>query len=238
MRPCILVCSADASYYLLISYILENEGFSCLPARDCATALELLLQQSFAAVLLDCNDNLCCGPDAIDRMCQASKERSIPLVAVLPAGNEGRYLELLKAGVTHIFVSPHPPAQIVHVLRQLAAMGEQLVPPGLGETGLIWGKLELFPRQHRVRYDGNDVVLGPIQFKLLATMMLEPGRIFSRDEFIHAAWPPNIHVEPRTVDVHMGRLRDALRKAAGRDVIRTVRAAGYGLENPLEQMGA
>jgi two-component system phosphate regulon response regulator PhoB len=235
MRPCILVCSSDANYYLLISYILETEGFACLPASDCVKALELLPQCPFTAVLLDCSDSSC-KPNAIDRLCQASKERSIPLVAVLPSRNEALYFELLKAGVDHIFVSPHHPSQIVHALRAQAGMGEQLAAPeDLGETGFSWGKLELFPQQHRVRYDGKDVALGPIQFRLLATMMHEPDRIFSREEFIRAAWAPNVHVEPRTVDVHMGRLREALRKAAGRDLIRTVRSAGYGLDGPIEQ---
>jgi two-component system, OmpR family, phosphate regulon response regulator PhoB len=236
MRPCILVCSYDASYYLLISYILEIEGFACLPACDCANALELLPQRRVTAVLLDCSDNSSCKPDAIDRICQATKQHSIPVIAVLPSGNEALYFELLKAGVDHIFISPHHPSHIVHALRALAGMGERTSSPeNHGETGFSWGKLELFPQQHRVRYDGKDVVLGPIQFKLLATMMHNPDRIFSREEFIRAAWAPNVHVEPRTVDVHMGRLREALRNAAGRDVIRTVRSAGYGLDSPIEQ---
>lgn len=230
MRPCILVCSSDASYYLLISYILEIEGFACLPAGACVKALELLPQCPFTAVLLDCSDSSC-KPDAIDRLCQASKERSVPLVAVLPSRNEALYFELLKAGVDHILVSPHSPSQIVRALRALAGVGEQIASlANIGETGLSWGKLELFLQRHRVRYDGKGVVLGPIQFRLLATMMVDPGRIFSREELIRQAWPPNIHVEPRTVDVHMGRLREALRKAAGRDLIRTVRSAGYGLD--------
>ncbi|TIO04672.1 response regulator transcription factor [Mesorhizobium sp.] len=230
MRPCILVCSSDASYYLLISYILEIEGFACLPASDCVKTLELLPQCPFTSVLLDCSDSSCM-PDAIDRLCQASKERSIPLIAVLPSRNEALYFGLLKAGVDHILVSPHSPSQIVRALRALAGMGKQITSlANIGEAGLSWGKLELFPRQHRVRYDGKGIVLGPIQFRLLATMMVDPRRIFSREELIRAAWAPNIHVEPRTVDVHMGRLREALRKAAGRDLIRTVRSAGYGLD--------
>jgi two-component system phosphate regulon response regulator PhoB len=236
MRPCILVCCSDASYYALISYILESEGFACLPACDCAKALELLPLCRVTAVLLDCSDDSSCQPGVISRICQASKERSIAVVAVLPSGNQVLYFELLKAGVDHIFTSPHHPSQIVHALRALAGMGEQLAAPeDLGETGFSWGKLELFPQRHRVRYDGKDIVLGPIQFRLLATMMHDPDRIFSRKEFIRAAWAPNVHVEPRTVDVHMGRLRDALRKAAGRDIIRTVRTAGYGLDSPIEQ---
>jgi len=239
MRPCILVCSADACYYLLISYILNVEGFTCLPAINCAQALELLSQQPFLAVLLDCNDTVSFRPDAIDLIRRASRDRSIPLIALLPAGNEALYLDLLKASISNIFVSPHPPAQIVHALRALAGMAERPeFVPDPSRAGLSCGKLKLCPQRHRVHYDGKPVVLGSIQFKLLATMMSRPGRIFSREELIEAAWAPNVYVEPRTVDVHMGRLRGALGKVAGRDLIRTVRGAGYGLNSDAEASNA
>ncbi|TPL88669.1 response regulator transcription factor [Mesorhizobium sp. B2-3-12] len=235
MRPSILVCSADAGYYLLISYILDVEGFACVPASDCAKALELLQQRSFTAVLLDCDDRASFGSDAIDRVCKASREQHVPLVALVPAGSEILYLELLKAGIDHIFVSPHPPAQILRALRLLSETGEEpAAAPEVDERMLSWGKLTLSAQRHQVQYDGKDIVVGAIQFKLLAMMLHQPGRIFSREELIRAAWAPNIYVEPRTVDVHVGRLRDALRKVTGRNLIRTVRGAGYGLNGGVE----
>ena len=80
---------------------------------------------------------------------------------------------------------------------------------------------------HRVNRGGRNVHLGPTEFRLLEFFMLHPGRVFSREELLDAVWGPDIHVEPRTVDVHIRRLRQALGEP---DLIRTVRSAGYALD--------
>ncbi len=83
---------------------------------------------------------------------------------------------------------------------------------------------------YRVHAGGREIELGPTEFKLLRHFMAQPGRVYSRDQILDAVWGRDIHVEERTVDVHIGRLRKALRAAAGKDPIRTVRGAGYALE--------
>ncbi len=65
--------------------------------------------------------------------------------------------------------------------------------------------------------------------------MERPGTVFSREELLNGVWGPDIYVEPRTVDVHIRRLRKALNIDNGADVIRTVRAAGYALDNSGDQ---
>jgi two-component system phosphate regulon response regulator PhoB len=60
--------------------------------------------------------------------------------------------------------------------------------------------------------------------------MQRPGRVFSRERLLDAVWGPNTYVEVRTVDVHVGRLRKALKRPGSRDLIRTVRSAGYALD--------
>jgi len=83
---------------------------------------------------------------------------------------------------------------------------------------------------HRVQRQGRSVHLGPTEFRLLEFFMQHPGRVFSREELLDAVWGPDIHVEPRTVDVHIRRLRKSLNGPGEIDVIRTVRAAGYALD--------
>ncbi|MBB4584095.1 DNA-binding response OmpR family regulator [Rhizobium aethiopicum] len=70
----------------------------------------------------------------------------------------------------------------------------------------------------------------PIEFRLLSALMDNAGRVLSRAELIDIAWPQTAFVEPRTVDVHIGRLRRALKHALGRDVIRTVPKVGYAID--------
>lgn len=85
---------------------------------------------------------------------------------------------------------------------------------------------------HHVRCKGTEISLGPIEFKLLRHMLEHPGRVLSRDELTGAAWPGNIYVGPRTVDVHISRLRTSIKQSAHTNPIRirTVRLGGYALE--------
>jgi two-component system phosphate regulon response regulator PhoB len=83
---------------------------------------------------------------------------------------------------------------------------------------------------HRVHRNGRPVHLGPTEFRLLEFFMQHPRRVFSREELLDAVWGPDIHVEPRTVDVHIRRLRKSINGLGELDIVRTVRAAGYALD--------
>ena len=84
---------------------------------------------------------------------------------------------------------------------------------------------------HHVRCNGSEISLGPIEFKLLRHMLENPEKVHSREDLIEAAWPSNIYVAPRTVDVHISRLRKSLKRSSHSDTIRTVRLGGYALES-------
>jgi two-component system phosphate regulon response regulator PhoB len=77
---------------------------------------------------------------------------------------------------------------------------------------------------------GREVHLGPTEFRLLDCLLQRPGRVFSREQLLDLVWGRDVYVEARTVDVHVGRLRKALNRRGERDPIRTVRAAGYALD--------
>src|SRR5579859_2037616 len=76
----------------------------------------------------------------------------------------------------------------------------------------------------------SAIHLGPTEFRLLEFFMQHPRRVFSREELLDAVWGPDIHVEPRTVDVHIRRLRKSINAKDELDIVRTVRAAGYALD--------
>ena len=90
--------------------------------------------------------------------------------------------------------------------------------------------LDLDARIASFSRSGKYVHLGPTEFRLLQYLMERPGTVFSREELLNGVWGPDIYVEPRTVDVHIRRLRKALNIENSADVIRTVRAAGYALD--------
>ncbi|MFP3344669.1 winged helix-turn-helix domain-containing protein, partial [Halomonas sp. SIMBA_159] len=83
---------------------------------------------------------------------------------------------------------------------------------------------------HRVRRGGRDIHLGPTEFRLLRHFLQHPGRVFSREQLLDVVWGHDVYVEPRTVDVHIRRLRKALNTDNEVDLIRTVRSAGYALD--------
>jgi two-component system phosphate regulon response regulator PhoB len=88
--------------------------------------------------------------------------------------------------------------------------------------------------EHRAWRAGRPLQLGPTEFRLLHFFMQRPRRVFSREELLDAVWTPDIHVEPRTVDVHIRRLRQAMNAPGEPDLIRTVRSAGYALDTDRE----
>jgi two-component system phosphate regulon response regulator PhoB len=105
------------------------------------------------------------------------------------------------------------------------------IRPGLSEDQVHRGDLIIDRVAHRVRRSGEEIHLGPTEFRLLDHFMQNPGRVFSREQLLDAVWGREVYVEARTVDVHVGRLRKALnRKDSDIDPIRTVRSAGYSLD--------
>ena len=77
---------------------------------------------------------------------------------------------------------------------------------------------------------GRELHLGPTEFRLLRYFLEHPGRVFSREQLLDRVWGRDVYVEPRTVDVHIRRLRKAINGPKERDLIRTVRSAGYALD--------
>ena len=93
------------------------------------------------------------------------------------------------------------------------------------------GDIELDRETQRVSRAGREVDLGPTEFRLLEFLMENPGRVFSREQLLDGVWGRDVYIDERTVDVHVGRLRKALNRGRDADPIRTVRGAGYALND-------
>ncbi len=110
--------------------------------------------------------------------------------------------------------------------------------PDLSDESLSFEDIFMDLVAHRVRRGERDVHLGPTEFRLLRHLMENPGEVFSRKQLLDAAWGRHVYVEPRTVDVHIRRLRMALNGKNEPDFIRTVRSAGYAIDRPREEQPA
>ena len=83
--------------------------------------------------------------------------------------------------------------------------------------------------EKRVFRDNLEIKLGPTEFRLLEFFLMNPKRVYSRDQILENVWPNNINVESRTIDVHIRRLRQSINIDNKKEFIRTVRASGYSL---------
>lgn len=230
MTPLILFWSQNPDLYLLYSHILATEGFRSALADE-GDLVEQAARGPALAVLLDTEADVERALRICGRIKTEPETARIPVLALVPGGNAGHCLALLKAGVDENFIRPTSPARILAYLQSLVAGVPQSTAAARGEAGTfnVW-ELTLDPGRRLVRHGAEERQLSPIEFRLLCRLLQAPGRVHSRGELIAAVWPASHYVQPRTVDVHVGRLRRMLRQMTGRDIIRTVRSTGYAVE--------
>jgi two-component system phosphate regulon response regulator PhoB len=166
------------------------------------------------------------GVEVCRQLRAGPETRRIPVLMLTARGEESDKVRGLDTGADDYLVKPFAMSELVARIRALL----RRTRPELVEERLEYADLALDRGRHRVTRNGQDVHLGPTEYRLLDFLMQRPGRVFSRERLLDAVWGSNTYVEVRTVDVHVGRLRKALRQAGQPDLIRTVRSAGYALD--------
>jgi two-component system phosphate regulon response regulator PhoB len=131
----------------------------------------------------------------------------------------------LETGADDYVVKPY---SVLELMARVRAQLRRVRPAAAGQQ-LVFDDILLDAESHRVFRDEQPLKLGPTEFRLLATFMEKPGRVWSREQLLDRVWGRDIYVDTRTVDVHIGRLRKALCQHGGSDPVRTVRGAGYSL---------
>jgi two-component system phosphate regulon response regulator PhoB len=139
---------------------------------------------------------------------------------------EGDRIRGLESGADDYVVKPYSPTELVARVRAVL----RRTSPALTEEKLSFGDIVMDLSTHRVTRGGKPIHLGPTEFRLLRLFLERPDRVYSREQLLDKVWGRDIHVEVRTVDVHIRRLRKALGEHGDGDVIRTVRGAGYALD--------
>ena len=99
--------------------------------------------------------------------------------------------------------------------------------PNTVSDNLEFEDLVLDRIEKRVYRDKKEIQLGPTEFRLLEFFLVNPKRVYSRDQILENVWPNNINVESRTIDVHIRRLRKSINIQNKKEFIRTVRSSGY-----------
>jgi len=229
MRPAVLVVEDETALLTLLRYNLEKEGFTVSAAHDGEEALLQLKEAKPDAVLLDWMLPRVSGIEVCRQIRRTPAWRDLPVIMLTARGEEGDRVRGLDSGADDYVVKPFSPNELIARLR---AVIRRARPASTAET-LRFSDLSLDLSAHKVARDGKPIHLGPTEFRLLRFLMERPGRVFSREQLLDAVWGRDAEVELRTVDVHIRRLRKALNGGGRTDVIRTVRAAGYALDEAV-----
>ncbi len=177
-------------------------------------------------VLLDWMLPLLSGIEVCRRLRRLPATRATPVIMLTARGEEGDKIRGLNSGADDYITKPFSPSELMARVRAVLRRAR----PSVDEDVLSFADITLDLAAHRVRRAGRDIHLGPTEFRLLRYLMEHPGRVFSREQLLDSVWGADVYVEPRTVDVHIRRLRKALNGEGEADIIRTVRSAGYSLD--------
>lgn len=223
--PLVVVCSAEAELALFVRHSLNHAGFRTVIATSAQEAERRATEEGATAAFIDGQ-----MPDA-DTLCRALRghgtaSRLRILVLISGHGAEA-YASFLDAGMDEGFVRPVEPGRFIEALTRLTTVAARQAG---NPTRLIHGDIEIELASRRVRRAGLNVRLTLTEFELLCRLAREPTCVLTRQELIVAAWPKGIFVDPRTVNIHIGRLRRRLMAGGKPDVIRTVRGRGYALD--------
>jgi two-component system phosphate regulon response regulator PhoB len=227
MRPSVLVAEDEGALVTLLRYNLEREGYRVLEAMDGEEALLIASEEKPDLVLLDWMLPQLSGIEVCRRLRGRQETRNVPIIMLTARGEESDRIRGLDTGADDYLTKPFSMMELMARLRAVM----RRIRPGLAEDMVTVGDIEMDRAAHRVRRAGKEVHLGPTEYKLLDHLIQHPGRVFSREQLLDAVWGSDVYVEARTVDVHVGRLRKALNIEGARDPIRTVRSAGYALED-------
>jgi two-component system phosphate regulon response regulator PhoB len=233
-KPTVLVAEDEGALITLLRYNLEREGYRVLEAQDGEEALLIAAEEKPDLVLLDWMLPQLSGIEVCRRLRGRQETRNVPIIMLTARGEEGDRIRGLDTGADDYMTKPFAMTELLARLRAVL----RRIRPSLAEDVISVGDIEMDRGAHRVRRAGVEVHLGPTEYKLLDHLIQHPGRVFSREQLLDAVWGSDVYVEARTVDVHVGRLRKALNIEGVSDPIRTVRSAGYSLDENVSVKAA
>lgn len=225
-RPTILVVEDEVPLLTLLRYNLEKQGFRVEEAADGEEALIRVVEAKPDLVLLDWMLPQLSGLEVCRQLRRRPATRDLPIIMVTARTEQQDAVRALDTGADDYISKPFAMDGLLARIRALLRRSGSIATRGT----LVFRDLGMDQDAHRVSRNGRALHLGPTEYRLLEFLMQHPGRVFSREQLLDAVWGRDIHVEPRTVDVHIRRLRKAINGPGEDDVIRTVRSAGYALD--------
>lgn len=224
-QPHVLIVEDEAAQREVLAYNLEAEGYRVTHAADGEQGLLVVEEDTPDVIVLDWMLPSVSGIEVCRQLKTRNDTRLIPIIMLSARTEEGDKVRGLETGADDYVSKPYAVAELMARVRTQLRRAR---PSTVGQV-LSFDDIVLDSETHRVTRDGEDMKLGPTEFRLLSTLIEKPGRVWSRDQLLDRVWGRDIYVDTRTVDVHIGRLRKVLTANGGDDPLRTVRGAGYAL---------
>jgi len=223
MTANILLVEDEPAIQELLAFNVTQCGYRAILASDANSALALINRALPDLILLDWMLPGISGIELAKRLRADQRTHNIPIIMLTARTDERDKILGLESGADDYITKPFSPrelmARIRAVLRRRA--------PQMSDELVRVEELELSPVTHRVSAKGQNVDLGPTEFRLLHFFMTHIERVYSRAQLLDQVWGDHVFVEERTVDVHIRRLRQALEPSGFDSLVQTVRGSGY-----------
>ncbi|HOB09925.1 MAG TPA: response regulator transcription factor [Limnochordia bacterium] len=211
----------DASIRGAVLYALNSTGFEAEGFEDGESFFEAVSQQLPDIVLLDIMLPGIDGLEVLERLRADRKTADIPVILITAKGSEFEKVIGLDSGADDYVAKPFG---VTELISRIKAVLRRVPRQDAAEQITVDG-LTIDIRQHTVTIEGKEIDLTLKEFNLLHCLMRNEGRVFTRDELLDIVWGYDAETETRTVDVHIGTIRQKLGEYSS--YIKTVRGLGY-----------
>ena len=222
-QPRVLVVDDEAAIREMIQYALERAKMDVLTAADAQEALVRISEVRPDIILMDWMMPGVSGVELTRRLRKDSYTEDIPIIMLTAKVTEDDKVTGLEAGTDDYVIKPFSPRELLARIRAVLRRSS----PANDQGFLVVGELKLDTVSRRVLHGGEEIKMGPTEYRLLEFFMSHQGRAYNRSQILDHVWGANAYLEERTVDVHIRRLRKALEPSGTSQYLQTVRGHGY-----------
>ena len=227
MSATVLVVEDEPDIRELLNFTLTRAGFDVIPAETAEQALTLIDTRLPDLVVIDWMLPGMSGVDLAGRLRRDELTGQLPMIMLTARSEETDRLKGFDSGIDDYIAKPFSPKELLARIRALlrrAGMSDEDVLERAG--------IRIDRKSHRVSVGDTEVHMGPTEFRLLELLVRHPERAFDRSQLLDRVWGRSVYVEERTVDVHILRLRKALKPFGLDGLVQTVRGVGYRFSVP------